>query len=68
MFYQNCAGKALLFLIKTTDGETIGAYASESKNENVEIQDEKSILINFDKNKFYKLNMERIDDAILFII
>ena len=59
MFYQNCAGNALLFLIKIKDGEKIGAYTSESKNENGEIRDEKSMLINFDKNKFYKFNIER---------
>ena len=66
MFYKNCAGNALLFLIKTEDGEKIGAYTSESKNENMEIRDEKSMLINFDKNKFYKYNTEKADCNIIY--
>lgn len=63
MFYKNCAGNALLFLIKTGDGERIGAYTSESKNENINIKDEKSMLINFDNNKFFKYNMDKTKDC-----
>ena len=65
MFYNNCIGNgnALLFLIKTDDGENIGAYTSQSKNENVNIADEKSMLINFDNNQIYKYNMERKKDC-----
>ena len=66
MFYKNCAGNALLFLIKTEDGEKIGAYTSESKNENMEIRDEKSMLINFDNNEFYKQNKEKTDCNIIY--
>ena len=63
MFYKNCIGTGLLFLIKTENGEKIGAYTSESTNEDTNIQDIKSILINFDKNKFYKYNMEKMEDC-----
>ena len=63
IFYKNCAGNALLFLILTEDGEKIGAYTSESKKENVNIKDEKSMLINFDNNKFYKYNVEKKKDC-----
>ena len=58
MFYKNCYGNALLFLIKTEYGEKIGAFTSKSKDENANVQDEKSMLINFDNNIFFKYNKE----------
>ena len=52
-FHENCDGYPLLILIKTKNGQKIGAFTSKSNDGIKNIVDEKSIIINFDKNKYF---------------
>ena len=55
-FHDNCDGYPLLILIKTKNGKNIGAFTSMTNEGIKKIVDEKSILINFDKNKYFLYN------------
>ena len=52
-FHENCDGYPLLILIKTKTGQKIGAYTSMTNEGIKKIYDEKSMLINFDKNEYF---------------
>lgn len=52
-FHENCDGYPLLILIKTKTGQKIGAYTSMTNDGIKKIYDEKSMLINFDKNEYF---------------
>ena len=52
-FHENCNGYPLLILIKTKTGQKIGAYTSMTNDGIKKIYDEKSMLINFDKNEYF---------------
>ena len=58
-FHENCDGYPLLIMIKTKNGENIGAFTSKSNDGIRNIVDEDSILINFDKNKYF---MNKLDE------
>ena len=58
-FHENCDGYPLLILIKTKNGQKIGAYTSQSNDRIKNIVDEKSIIINFDKNKYFLNNLNK---------
>ena len=55
-FHDNCDGYALLILLKTKNGKKIGAFTSITNEGIKNIVDEKYILINFDKNKYFLYN------------
>ena len=55
-FHDNCDGYPLLILIKTKNGDKIGAFTSMSNDGIKNIVDEKSILINVDKNEYFLYN------------
>lgn len=55
-FHDNCDGYPLLILIKTKNGEKIGAFTSNPNDGIRKIVDKKSLLINFDKNKYFLNN------------
>ena len=55
-YHSNCDGGPLLILIKTKSGQNIGAYVTKSIGGNNDLQDEESLLINFDTYKFYSFN------------
>ena len=61
MFHENCDGYPLIILIKTKKGEKIGAFTSISNDLIKNIKDDKSMLINFDKNEYYLYNMNNKD-------
>ena len=52
-FHENCDGYPLLILIKTTTSETIGAYTSITNEGIKKVNDEKSMLINLNKNEYF---------------
>ena len=52
-FHENCDGYPLLILIKTKTGQKIGAYTSMTNDGIKKIYDEKSMLINLDKNEYF---------------
>lgn len=52
-FHDNCDGYPLLIVIKTKNDKKIGAFTSITNEGIKHIVDEKSILINFDKNNYY---------------
>ena len=56
-FHENCDGYPLLILIKTKNGAKIGAFTSKSNDGIKHIVDEQSVLINFDKNKYFINNL-----------
>ena len=55
-FHENCDGYPLLILIKTKNGESVGAFTSISNADNRNNVDEESVIINFDKKKYF-MNM-----------
>ena len=52
-FHDNCDGYPLLILIKSKSGEKIGAFTSITNEGIKNATDEKSMLINFDKNEYF---------------
>ena len=60
-FHNNCDGYPLLILIKTKSGEKIGAFTSITNEGIKNITDEKSMLINFEKNEYFFNNNENKD-------
>ena len=52
-FHDNCDGYPLLILIKSKSGEKIGAFTSITNEGIKNVTDEKSMLINFDKNEYF---------------
>ena len=57
-FHNNCDGYPLLILIKIHNGEKIGAFTSITNEGIKNVTDEKSLLINFDKNEYFNLDKE----------
>ena len=57
-FHENCDGYPLLILIKMHNGEKIGAFTSITNEGIKNVTDEKSLLINFDKNEYFTLDKE----------
>ena len=60
-FHENCDGYPLLILIKSKSGEKIGAFTSITNEGIKNITDEKSMLINFEKNEYFFNNRENKD-------
>ena len=52
-FHDNCDGYPLLILIKIKSGGKIGAFTSITNEGIKNVTDEKSMLINFDKNEYF---------------
>ena len=65
-FYENCGGYPLLILIKTKTGKNIGAFASTSVDGNLNLEDEKSMLVNFDENKYFKNMIEDNNNCFIY--
>ncbi len=57
-YHTNCDGWPLLILIKTKNGENIGAYITKSIEGEKNIQDDNSMLINFDTFSFYSFKKD----------
>ena len=64
-FHENCDGYPLLILIKTTTSETIGAYTSITNEGIKKVNDEKSMLINLNKNEYF-LNDKNNEECYVF--
>ena len=65
-FHENCDGYPLLILIKTKNGEKIGAFTSKSNDGIRHIVDEQSVLINFDKNKYFINNLDENNKCFVY--
>ena len=55
-FHENCDGYPLLILIKTEKSEKIGAFTSITNEGIKKINDEKSMLINFNQNEYFLID------------
>ena len=55
-FHENCDGYPLLILIKTETSEKIGAFTSLTNEGIKKINDEKSMLINFNQNEYFLID------------
>ena len=55
-FHENCDGYPLLILIKTETSEKIGAFTSLTNEGIKKINDEKSMLINFNHNEYFLID------------
>ena len=58
-FHDNCDGYALLILMQTKNDQKIGAFISESIDGTKEIYDEKSLIIDLDKNEYFFHNLKK---------
>ena len=65
-FHENCDGYPLLILIKTKNGEKIGAFTSKSNDGIRNVIDEQSVLINFDKNKYFMNNLNENNKCFVY--
>jgi hypothetical protein len=57
-YHDNCDGWPILILIKTKKGENIGAYITKSIEGEENIEDDNSMLINFDTFTFYSFKKD----------
>ena len=57
-FHENCDGYPILFLVKLHSGEKLGAFTSITNEGIKNVFDEKSLLINLDKNEYFILEKE----------
>ena len=60
-FHENCDGYPLLILIKTEASEKIGAFTSITNEGKKKINDEKSMLINFNQNEYFFLDKNNVE-------
>lgn len=65
-FYENCKGNPLLLLIKNDKKDKIGGYISDLNEERDSNEEDNSMIMNFDKNKYYNYNSNDKDKCAVF--